>query len=881
MENNPEKNYPKFFKDIESYCPEEVAKIPEEEGENAIIYGIPCLKIEKGYSYKGFIFLSESLSDYITFSNITEEYIEKLSIKNIHQMTFNKETENLKGYKKKNDKEFFFQILIGKKSYDFSMESKEQLLLAIKGLLSIFTKKEIKNENTIEGHLIQIVNKYFSNSEDNINKNELKSLSKTFGISKELLKKYLDTNQDGIVSQEELFQFLKSKTSGEFLKDIFQKYSTKDDKSDKCYMTVNNLQKFFHEVQEEPISNLEAYQLLINFKKELEQNIKRKINKKIYNYFRKNKDEMNDEKIQKIIEKVLDKNDIKQNVGLKLNLREFFFMLNSLLLTVYNFNKMQEKLDLNRPLTDYFIKSSHNTYITGHQLSGTSSAKMYSLSVLEGYRLVELDCYNGSGDDIIITHGYTLVSKLKLDDILKELKENAFTNSPMPVILSIENHLDEHHQNILAKKLQEILGDLYIFPSEVKPEFLPTLKDMKYKFIIKCGGKRIWQNEDIKRAEIKQNNKEDKKDLRFKKYVYLDSLKDVIDSEDEESINVEKKTTKEILDEEEDEKNLDKIRKILEFDIIPKQEIHKNINFARKHSSNIISPEIIKQESKEEEEEKENENENESKVIQSLEKIRGMPGTSYKSKEIEKRHYQPWECLTIKDKKFLQYYSDPKEHKKILGLSQHCILKAYPSSFSSKNYDIIKCWLCGCQIAALNIQALEDDYTLFNTVFFYQNKKCGYVLKPQKLLNPNLDLGNDKANYTLNLKIISCYNLIDLLEKEEEAFTEKGNLSIEIYTLGSEKDDKNPHKKFEIKGGLMFPEINEKNKIEYKVPIFEKDLGGIMIKIYHNWKMIGRGCIPYCLMKSGYRRIPIFDNNCYICDEAFVLGYFSVSKKIE
>ena len=154
------KNYPKLFKDIESYCPEEVAKIPEEEGENAIIYGIPCLKIEKGYSYKGFIFLSESLSDYITFSNISEEYIEKLSIKNIHQMTFNKETENLKGYKKKNDKEFFFQILIGKKSYDFSMESKEQLLLAIKGLLSIFTKKEIKNENTIEGHLIQIVNKY-------------------------------------------------------------------------------------------------------------------------------------------------------------------------------------------------------------------------------------------------------------------------------------------------------------------------------------------------------------------------------------------------------------------------------------------------------------------------------------------------------------------------------------------------------------------------------------------------------------------------------------------------------------------------------------------------------------------------------------------------
>ena len=160
MENNSDKNYPKFFKDIESYCPEEVSKIPEEEGENAIIYGTPCLRIEKGSSFKGFLFLSESLSDYIIFSNITQESVEELSIKNIHQITFNKESDNIKGYKTKTDKEIFFQIMIGQKSYDFCMESKEQLLLVIKGLLSIFTKKEIKSDDTIDGQLIQIINKY-------------------------------------------------------------------------------------------------------------------------------------------------------------------------------------------------------------------------------------------------------------------------------------------------------------------------------------------------------------------------------------------------------------------------------------------------------------------------------------------------------------------------------------------------------------------------------------------------------------------------------------------------------------------------------------------------------------------------------------------------
>ena len=57
----------------------------------------------------------------------------------------------------------------------------------------------------------------------------------------------------------------------------------------------------------------------------------------------------------------------------------------------------------------------------------------------------------------------------------------------------------------------------------------------------------------------------------------------------------------------------------------------------------------------------------------------------------------------------------------------------------SSNYDPIPLWLAGCQMVALNYQA-QDKPLAFNRALFRSNGQCGYILKPEPLLNGNFSI---------------------------------------------------------------------------------------------------------------------------------------------
>ena len=55
--------------------------------------------------------------------------------------------------------------------------------------------------------------------------------------------------------------------------------------------------------------------------------------------------------------------------------------------------------DLTHPMPEYFISSSHNTYLTGNQLYGDASTEAYRNVLLRGCRCIEIDVWDGEERD--------------------------------------------------------------------------------------------------------------------------------------------------------------------------------------------------------------------------------------------------------------------------------------------------------------------------------------------------------------------------------------------------------------------------------------------------------------------------------------------------
>ncbi|KAK9448439.1 PLC-like phosphodiesterase [Limtongia smithiae] len=155
------------------------------------------------------------------------------------------------------------------------------------------------------------------------------------------------------------------------------------------------------------------------------------------------------------------------------------------LLSSYNPVLRDVEEDLTRPLNEYYISSSHNTYLLGRQFAGESSVEAYIRILQRGCRCIELDCWDGDNAPVI-SHGRTFTSEILFADVVSIIHKYGFISTPYPLILSMEVHCSIENQILMVEIMKSTFGDkLVTAPLVPNSDTLPSPEDLRHRILIK------------------------------------------------------------------------------------------------------------------------------------------------------------------------------------------------------------------------------------------------------------------------------------------------------------------------------------------------------------------------------------------------------------
>ncbi|XP_021571253.1 1-phosphatidylinositol 4,5-bisphosphate phosphodiesterase eta-1 [Carlito syrichta] len=424
------------------------------------------------------------------------------------------------------------------------------------------------------------------------------------------------------------------------------------------------------------------------------------------------------------------------------------------------FNPMHHEVyqDMDQPLCNYYIASSHNTYLTGDQLLSQSKVDMYARVLQEGCRCVEVDCWDGPDGEPVVHHGYTLTSKILFRDVVETINKHAFVKNEFPVILSIENHCSIQQQRKIAQYLKGIFRDKLDLSSVDTGEFkqLPSPQSLKGKILVKGKKLPYHLGDDAEEGEVSDEDSADEieDDCKFKLHYNNGTTEHQVESFIRKKLESLLKESQ-IRDKEDPDSFT--VRALL-------KATHEGLNAHLKQNPDVkesgkkshgrsLMTNFGKHKKTTKSRSKSYSTDDEEETQQNLGKEGGQLYRLGRRRKTMKLCRELSDLVVYTNSVAAQdivddgttgnvlSFSETRAHQVVQQKSEQFMIynqkqltRIYPSAYriDSSNFNPLPYWNAGCQLVALNYQS-EGRMMQLNRAKFKTNGNCGYVLKPQQM----------------------------------------------------------------------------------------------------------------------------------------------------
>ncbi|KAJ5771336.1 uncharacterized protein N7511_003387 [Penicillium nucicola] len=405
----------------------------------------------------------------------------------------------------------------------------------------------------------------------------------------------------------------------------------------------------------------------------------------------------------------------------RMNLESFSAYLASSSNGVYASRAPQSRFD--RPLNEYFISSSHNTYLLGRQVAGASSTEAYVSALQQGCRCVEIDCWDGADGRPIVSHGRTLTTSVLFADCITVINRYAFISCDFPLILSLEVHCNPEQQLAMVKIMKDTFKEqLVLEPLMTNCFILPSPEDLKGRILVKvktCDEPEFDPRQDTV-SSINTHGRKRSASTPFVRPMLAD---------------ISSNTPLPSLSSPPTMGPVDSIGPLMSQD--RRSLTATSMSSATEDSDGALVS--VRSEKKKRRRQK-------SKITKPLSDLgvytRGYKWHSFSSPESRRYNHiysfaeRPFESIT-------------QNHDNKVALEAHnrkYLTRVYPSGFRlrSSNFDPNKFWRRGVQMAALNWQTYDIGMQMNQAMFAAGTDRTGYILKPESLRRPVVEDGTKK-----------------------------------------------------------------------------------------------------------------------------------------